>query len=168
MTDEPIDTHGMLIDFGKHRGERYTRAPISYLRWMVNKDHSRADVAKAELARRGVPLHDRAVEISSHAIDSASNRLLSTWRKLRTGPANEGLHAWLYRFCEDALNHHKPDEQGRITYKGVRLVFEPGALYPVLKTCMPAKNCGKNSRDMRHYDDVDNEENHHEHDTEND
>ena len=29
-----IDTHDMRVEFGKHRGERWTRVPVSYLRWI--------------------------------------------------------------------------------------------------------------------------------------
>lgn len=159
MTDDQapaIDTHGLRLDFGKFKGERYTRVPIAYLRWMVNTPVAAADVARAELERRGVPLRDRPVDISGHAIDSASLRLLSQWRKLRNGK-NEGLHAWLYRFAAEALNDAEPDKKGRIDRDGVRLVFEPGELFPTLKTCMPAKAHSKTPREMRHFDTVDEE-----------
>ena len=151
-----IDTHGLRLDFGKFKGERYTRVPISYLRWMVNAPHSAAATAAAELDRRGVPLRDRLVDISGHAIDAASLRLLNVWRKLRRGKT-EGLHAWLYRFAAEALNQAEPDEQGRIERDGVRLVFEPGELFPTLKTCMPSKSRSKTPREMRHFDNVDEE-----------
>jgi len=153
-----IDTHGLRLDFGKFKGERYTRAPVSYLRWMVNAPHSAADIAAAELARRGIPLRDRLVDISGHALDSASLRLLPQWRKLRRRKT-EGLHAWLYRFAAEALDQADPDKNGRIERDGVRLVFEPGELFPTLKTCMPAaKRHSKTPREMRHFDTVDNGE----------
>lgn len=137
MTD--INTHGMTVDFGKHRDELYTRVPVSYLRWMINDGHSRSDIAEAELKRRNIDPADRLIEISGHAIDSASLRVRRTWHEDRG--KDEGLHAWLLRVCEEALSQFAPDDQGRIHYKGMRLVFQPGELYPVLKTVMRSKCC---------------------------
>ena len=48
-----INTHGMVIGFGKHKGELYTRVPVSYLFWMVNVEHQDAATAQAEIDRRG-------------------------------------------------------------------------------------------------------------------
>lgn len=134
-----IDTHGMTVDFGKHRGERWTRIPVSYLRWIVNNEprHSRADIAEAELARRNIDAKDREVEISGHAIDSASLRVRKIWHSTRGD--NEGLHAWLLRMCEEALSNHKPDSDGRVIHNGMKLVFQSGSHYPTLKTVMRAK-----------------------------
>jgi len=153
-TETEIDTHGLVVDFGKYKGQRWTRIPVSYLRWLANQEGSKTDIARAELGRRGIGLHDRAVEVSGHAIDSASLRLHGYYRRNRRD-SNEGLHAWLQRFAEEALNDHEMDAQGRIHYEGVRLVFEDGSLYPILKTVMTAKNNRKRSRDMRHFDNVD-------------
>lgn len=133
MNDE-INTHGMKLHFGKHAGESYTRVPISYLRWMVNVGHNEAHIALAELKRRGVPVQNQAVEITGHAIDSASLRVRNIWHKDRMD--QEGLHAWLLRISEEALNDHTMDHEGRIHYKGMRLVFEDGDIYPILKTVM--------------------------------
>ncbi len=134
---DTINTHGMIVDFGKHRGVLYTRIPVSYLRWMVNSDHSRRDVAQAELDRRGIDSADRDVEISGHAIDSASLRCRKLWHETRG--EQEGLHAWLLRITQEALNIQEPDENGYVHYLGLRLVFQPGELYPVLKTVIPRR-----------------------------
>lgn len=32
-----VDTHNKVIVFGKHKGERWTRLPISYLKWIMNE-----------------------------------------------------------------------------------------------------------------------------------
>ncbi|MDX1429914.1 MAG: hypothetical protein R3282_06485 [Rhodothermales bacterium] len=135
-----IDTHNLRVDFGKHRGERWTRLPVSYLRWIVNLSppHSCAEIAKAELERRNIPLVNVDVEISGHAIDSASLRLQKQWHDTRH--ENEGLHSWLQRICVHALDKDDPDSEGRLDWYGVRLVFEEGALVPILKTCMPIKS----------------------------
>jgi len=129
-----MNTHGLKINFGKHAGTLYTRVPVQYLKWMVQCSHSKADIAKAELERRGTVTPN--VEISGHAIDSASLRLRWLWHE--TSKKNEGLHAWLVRFCEDALKNHKMDEENCIYLDEVKLVFEPGE-WPILKTCMPRR-----------------------------
>lgn len=68
-----IDPHGKRITFGKHKGELFTRLPVSYLKWMVNEKAQEWEIAKAEFERRGdtMPL----VELSGHAIDNASLRV---------------------------------------------------------------------------------------------
>lgn len=127
-----MNTHGLTIDFGKHRGLLYTRAPVQYLRWMVQCNHSRAEIARAELDRRGTVLPE--VDVSGHAIDSASLRLRRRWHETARDDS-EGLHAWLCRMCSEALAQSEPDNEGRIFYNGMKLVFEDGE-WPVLKTCM--------------------------------
>lgn len=133
-----IDTHGMLIDFGKHKGEPYTRAPISYLRWMVNSGHSKADVAIAELDRRGIALVDTPIEISGHAIDTASLRCWKIYRDNRK-TANEGLHAWLTRTCVDALASSDVGADGDVYYQGMKFALVQGDLHWTLKTIMRDK-----------------------------
>ena len=132
-----MNTHGLTADFGKHAGELYTRIPVSYLRWMVNAGHRHADIARAELDRRGISIIDRGIDISSHAVDTASLRIRKSWHEDRGD--QEGLYAWLVRVCEEALVDQEPDEDGRIDHKGVRLVFATGEVCPILKTVMKAK-----------------------------
>jgi len=161
MPEPEIDTHNLTVTFGKHRGERWTRVPVSYLRWLVNladpplatrsAGPNNREIAQAELDRRGISAADRLVEISSHAIDSASLRCLRHWKSTRRDQ-NEGLHAWLNRRSEEALNSGAPDHEGRIHYEGLRFVFEIGALFPVLKTVMRDNKNGKKSRPMRHFE----------------
>ncbi len=131
------DTHGVRLDFGKHRGELYTRAPIPYLKWMVNENHSRSKFAKAELERRNIQLTELPVEISGHAMDTASLRVRRTWHEDRG--SDEGLHSWLMRVAVEALESNKPDIAGCIFHKGMKLVFVEGELYPTLKTVMRDK-----------------------------
>ena len=115
-----IDTHGMICDFGRHKGTPYTRMPVNYLLWMVNGNHSRAEIAQAELYRRGTTVPE--LDISGHAIDRASLRCRRTWHETRGD--DEGLHAWLCRLSKEALAQAKPDEEGRCFYLGLKLVFE--------------------------------------------
>ena len=64
-----INTHGQRIEFGKHKGELFTRLPVSYLKWMINENAQQSDIAKAEFERRGDTMPE--VELSGHAIDNA-------------------------------------------------------------------------------------------------
>ncbi len=130
-----LDTHGLIIDFGKFAGEPYTRAPVSYLRWMVDSDHSNAEIAIAELARRGIALVDSPIEISCHAIDSASLRCWKIYRDTRTS-RNQGLHSWLVDICVNAMVNSDLGDDGEIYYLGMKLVIAKGALRHTLKTIM--------------------------------
>lgn len=126
-----INTHNMVVDFGKHKGALYTRLPVGYLTWMVNERHSRADIAAAELKRRGTTLPD--LDISAHAIDRASLHCRKIWHENRGD--DEGLHAWLHRMAVEALKT-EPDEKGRYHHLGIRWCFELDSVWPVLKTVM--------------------------------
>jgi len=125
-------THGVKINFGKHKGDLFTRLPVSYLKWMVNSKAPMADIAKAEFERRGdtMPL----VELSGHAIDNASLRVRKIWHEDRGD--EEGLYSWLQRVTLEAIKHGKKLESGKIKHKGMKLVIEQGEEFPVLKTIM--------------------------------
>lgn len=128
-----MNTHGLAVDFGKHKGELWTRIPISYLKWVANEcDGDRRAIAVAEMSRRGVTI-DSAVEISGHAIDRASQRCRHIWHQNKIG--DEGLHAWLTRIANEAAK--TGDES--VCHGGLELRFSFGAYYPVLKTVMPHK-----------------------------
>lgn len=125
-----INTHGLTMDRGKHAGKRYTRIPVSYLRWMVQVGHTHADIAKAEMDRRGTVIPE--IEVSGHAIDSASLRCRKIWHD--TSNKDEGLHAWLCRVALEAWSGKE------ISYHlGMKFVFESGE-WPVLKTVMRTKH----------------------------
>lgn len=128
MTTE-INTHGLVCDFGKHKGLLYTRVPVGYLHWMVGNNHPKAEIASAELKRRGSVLP--TLDISGHAIDRASLHCRKYWHQTRG--ENEGLHAWLCRISKEALAN-TPDPKGRYRYGDVLLAFEFEGNWPVLKT----------------------------------
>ena len=129
--DKTPGTHGYMMANGKHKGERITRVPVSYLRWMVNANHSEAVYAAAELHRRGTVYPE--IEISGHAIDRASTLCLAEWRLHRHG--EEGLHAWMQRSGLDAYRRLK-DGHDAIHHVGVRWIFAKGEHWPTLKTVM--------------------------------
>lgn len=137
MSSPAINTHGLEVTFGKHRGELWTRVPVSYLRWIVNtftQDREARDIAQAELDRRGTVVPD--IEISGHAIDTASLRVRKIWHENRG--QDEGLHAWLCRMAMEAYEQGERLPSGKIKHAGIKWVFEEGNYYPTLKTVMRA------------------------------
>ncbi len=127
-----MNTHGITIDFGKHKGELFTRLPVSYLRWMINENTRQADIAKAEFERRGDTMPK--VELSGHAIDNASLRVRKIWHETRG--KDEGLYSWLQRMALEALDNGERLKSGKIKYLGMKFVIVEGEEYPTLKTIM--------------------------------
>lgn len=129
-----MNTHGIKCTFGRHSGELYTRIPVSYLKWMVNSRHQDAEIAQAELDRRGTVTPD--IEISGHAIDRISQNGLHFWEVYRDD--GEGLHAWMARAAIEALDKGEFLPSGKIRYAGLKWVIESDGVWPVVKTVMPA------------------------------
>lgn len=139
---KPDDVHNLIVGFGKHKGERWTRIPIGYLKWCMNEMPPTSEaymVASAELARRGDTM-PKDVEVSNHAIDKASLRVRKAWHNDRG--EDEGLYSWLVRISSEALElKNKQGEQNeRMKYKGCVLVFTYGNYFPTLKTVMNDKS----------------------------
>lgn len=138
-----INTNHKTLWFGKHKGELWTRVPVSYLRWLVNNPAFQSDnnyarlFADAELKRRGTIL-DHTIEISGHAIDRASLRLRGRWRETRKDD-EEGLYAWLVRLSTEARKYGVVHDEGKLLYKDIYFVFAEGAYYPILQSIMPKK-----------------------------
>lgn len=129
-----MNTHNLICDFGKHKGELYTRLPVSYLFWMVNSNHSKKDIAQAELDRRGSVLPD--MDISGHATDRASLYCWDIYRKTRK--KNQGIHAWLIKNGHEALKL-SPNQKGRREYNGMLFCFDTSGIWPILKTIIRKK-----------------------------
>ena len=130
-----INTHGMTMPAGIHKGERITRIPVGYLKWMVNSRHTHADIAAAELARRGTTTPD--LDVSGHALDRASLLCRKQWHDTRR--KDEGLHSWLCRVAREALDRDTLNKRGRHVHVGLQFVFETETVWPVLKTVMPVR-----------------------------
>ena len=119
-----MDTNNLIVDFGKHKGERWTRIPVSYLRWLSNENIAiNSTIAKAELKRRGTTIPE-TLELSSHSIDRAS-QITNIWKE-------KGVCSWLQKIGEQALEFAKGKET--IDYKGFKFCFVYGNYYPTLKT----------------------------------
>lgn len=140
-TQAALNTHGYVMSVGRHKGELMTRVPVSYLKWLANTpQHREHELAKAEMARRGTVTP--TLEVSGHAIDSASLRLRRTWHETASSPS-EGLHAWLVRNAQlawDTGRRSVPRDSAQvIEHDGIRFVFEIDGVWPVLKTVMVAR-----------------------------
>lgn len=132
-----LNTHDVTIDFGKHKGERLTRVPVSYLRWMANEEKMATrwkELAAAEMKRRGTVMP--TLELSGHAIDNASLRVRKIWHETKQG--QEGIYSWLMRVTNAALQvgRKDPDKPDRINYMGIVFVIAQGEEFPILKTVM--------------------------------
>ena len=131
---EEQNTHGQLVTFGKYKGERWTRIPVSYLKWLANESDMWRGMAMSELKRRGTTLEWK-IEVSGHALDRASLNCRRIWHQ--TSEEGEGIHAWLARTATEALDARGNKELVR--WKGLKLIFTFGEYYPILKTVMPYK-----------------------------
>lgn len=129
-----INPHGQKIDYGKHKGELFTRLPRGYLVWMINEKAPMWEVAKAEFERRGDTMPK--VELSGHAIDNASLRVRKIWHQSRG--KDEGLYSWLQRMTLEAIEKGVYVEDGKIEHMGVKWVIAQGEEFPTLKTVMRA------------------------------
>lgn len=127
----------IIMPNGRHKGERLTRVPVSYLKWIANTpDHQLCQSAKAEMDRRGTVTPD--VDVSGHAIDRASLRCRKLWHHDRG--EDEGLYSWLCRITQEAIlikGSWEGDTQ--CEHKGMKLTITREGTWPVLKSIWPAK-----------------------------
>lgn len=142
------DLSTATLEWGKaHRGERIQRIPASYLLWMVRERAGPWQLAQRELDRRGIRPVD--VEISGHAIDTASLRIRRIWHQNRR--KGEGLHSWLQRTLGEGLELARERggprgiqlDDGAIRYLGIRWVVDLEGAWPLLKTVMPDSTPGE-------------------------
>jgi hypothetical protein len=127
-----IDTHKLVVDFGRHKGELWTRMPVPYLKWLINESSKYAPIAQAELKRRGIAL-TQDLDVSGHAIDRASQVLIGKWMETRL--IEEGLHGWLLRMATAARKDGKKVD-AKYLYAGMKFVFAEGDIWPTLTTVM--------------------------------
>lgn len=134
LFETELNTHHEVIDFGKHKGQLWTRVPISYLQWLGNSTQGTLNVmmARSEIKRRGTSYP--TIDISGHAIDRASLSCRKIWHETALNN-EEGLNSWLIRISQEALDKGEKKDD-KILYKGMKFVFEKGDFYPTLKTIM--------------------------------
>ncbi len=135
---------------GRFAGKPINRVPASFLRSLIFRQKAEADIAKAELERRGSMLPE--MDISSHAVNRASTRLyeryLSTRKPASRGDTDpEGLWNWLYRIAHSAL-YSGTQVDGKIHHKGLVFIFKFDGDWPVLKSVMENRRA-KGRREAR-------------------
>ena len=124
-----LDTHNKHITFGKHKGVRWTRLSVNYLRWIANEstDHAK-QMAESELERRGSVM-PCDIELSGHSIDRASE-ITDVWK-------GTGVYSWLNEIAGIASTlTKKSNGNEKISYSGFKFVFKHGNHYPILITIM--------------------------------
>lgn len=145
-----VNTHHQIIDFGKHKGERWTRVPQDYLRWLIDQplnprfpdQEENRKVALAELRRRGVTDAEMSrIELAEHAIDRAAEQCFSIFKVDRRYDRNknpeEGLCAWLRRVAVEAMeNGKKGPNDDEYRWKRMRFIIRQGESHPTLVTVM--------------------------------
>jgi hypothetical protein len=102
---------------------------------MINEKCPNWEIAKAEFERRGDTMPK--VELSGHAINNASLRVLSIWQKWSKD--GEGIYSWLQRMTLEALEHGEPLDDSTYRYKGMKFCIAEGEEFPTLKTVMRNK-----------------------------
>jgi len=122
-----------FVAFGKHKGERWTRVPISYLRWLINVGSQYAELAKAELERRGTVLEHEIV-LTPHAIDRFYLRYGGSGLKRQDIIEMGGIYSALYKLAVAALQQSKGQEA--IRYKKLKFIFRYEELDTILVTVM--------------------------------
>jgi hypothetical protein len=118
------------VDFGKYSGEKWTRVPVGYLKFVANSFYGeRREMAEAELKRRGTVIRTMEVELSGHSIDRAS-KITMEWQL-------DGVYSWLLRMASEALIFAEKSEGDElIKYYGYKFVYNHGNYYDTLKTIM--------------------------------
>lgn len=126
-----LHTLEYLMKNGRHEGERITRVPVSYLQLMVNQNHRESHMARAELKRRGTVVPE--MEISSHAINRASLRIMHVFGK--RDDKKEGLHSWMLREAGVAmiLGTKRGD---KYSYHGIKWAIVTDGVWPVVLSVM--------------------------------
>ena len=133
-----MDIHSYVMRIGEFAGRKITAVPSGYLRKIVKARIDEWKAAELELQRRGTEVP--VVDLSAHAVDRASCRLIDHWRATRI--ENEGFYTWLARLAEAALNSRKPAIRNgsdvEVKFCGLRfLLCVPKGNKPRLKTIVP-------------------------------
>lgn len=131
-----VQTENVEIGFGKHRGQLWTRVPVSYLRWILQQERKgqmekAQDYAGSELARRGTDLTIE-MEISPHAINKFSLRHMAYYRA--KAKKDEGLYSFILRTASMAIEKGEELVDGKRKFDNITFCFDFSLCEPVLKT----------------------------------
>lgn len=126
-----------MIDYrwpvGKFRGVSIKRTPTKFLEWAERAMPEPFCVkAREELDRRGTS--HKKIQVSDHAIDRASTRLLKLWMDETSGEI--GLYSWLAAKADQALDtaEFNMHETIVVTHEWITYVFDMKMVIPVLMT----------------------------------
>lgn len=124
---------------GKYAGTPISGVPPGYLRRLSATKGKLGAMAKLELIRRGIEAY--SIEVTAHAVDRASLRLGAQWAQ--HSEAGEGIHAWLGRMAEEALDKLDPLKRvGNMTVShwGIVFAFDFKFATPVLMSVWLSKD----------------------------
>ena len=131
-----VRTDNVEIGFGKHRGQLWTRLPVSYLRWIMQQERKgqiekAQDYAGSELERRGTDLSIE-MEITPHAINKCSLRHMGLYRAKKK--KDEGIYTFILRMASFSIEKGEELVDGKRKIAGVTFCFDFSLCQPVLKT----------------------------------
>lgn len=131
---------------GIYTGLEIEAAPVRYMFHLFREssDQSVRLLARKELITRGALIG--GVDLTAHAIDQASVRLLKRYED--THKKNEGLYSWLSRISTAALERGTRFQDDTIGYKGMVFVFCFKNSIPLLKTIIAMRTKEKEAREL--------------------
>ena len=129
-----MDTKDIILPFGEFRGQPLTRIGQLHLRRYAGKGGKWAEVCRMELQRRGTSYVDDPVQVSNHAFDSASKRILDAF--ITRQNQEEGIKTWLVNLAAEAIDGGELISEGRYDYQGITFQFDFRPTVPVLVTVM--------------------------------
>jgi len=133
------NTDDIIFNFGKkHSGKRMAEVPADYLRWVMNTVSDKPQIvhlATRQLEQRG-SLEIPQVDLSPHAVDRASQRMLAAWLEDTNESREPGLYRWLAEKTGKAIAEgtSPPNEPAVFIHDGFVYFIAPGNLYPTLKS----------------------------------
>lgn len=127
------------IGFGRYSGTPWTRLPISYLRKLANSGYGSGQAqARLELERRGLSVEDEDIEITLHAVDRASLKLIGRWKKEARGEL--GFASWIKKGAQEAIRQGQFVGNNRYVYNGVVYVVVSGHIVPSVVSVYPVND----------------------------
>jgi uncharacterized protein (DUF3820 family) len=130
-------TENITIEFGKHKGELWTRVPVHYLRWLINESSPLSkphEMARFELERRGTVL-EHEINLTPHAIDRFYQRYKRAGLSRSDILGYGGIYSALMALSIEALKLCNGGPN-KVEYKGLKFIFYKRNLDTILKTVM--------------------------------
>lgn len=130
-----LETYEVRFPFnGSNHGKKFTQIPQRDLRRYAQRKTKWGFLAQRELDRRGTNYVDDPIELSMHAIDTISLRILDLF--VLREDKSQGLKTWAVQLAAEALAWNNVDRQGRYIHKGLKFIFDFRPEVPVLVTIL--------------------------------